>query len=69
MSFYAGFITVTPGVIGNIVAGILINRMKWKTADILKFSCVSLLMGACLLPISFVHCKNADIAGVTVPYE
>jgi len=63
-----GIISIPGGVVGNILSAILVKKLNWKTATILKynsFCCILVCFGA---PIVLLYCKNIPLAGVTQAY-
>ncbi|XP_078491175.1 solute carrier organic anion transporter family member 4C1-like [Ciona intestinalis] len=64
----AGVISIPGGIIGHIVAGLIIKCFKLRTASILKFNIVCCLCVCALSPSLLMYCRNRDVAGITEPY-
>jgi len=63
-----GAVLAPAGAVGHILAGVLINRMKWNTSSILKFNIMCLIIVIGLSPITFLHC-NSKVAGINQEYR
>uniref|UniRef100_F6TIF0 Solute carrier organic anion transporter family member n=2 Tax=Ciona intestinalis TaxID=7719 RepID=F6TIF0_CIOIN len=64
----AGVISIPGGIIGHVVAGLIIKCFKLRTASILKFNIVCCLCVCALSPSLLLYCRNRDVAGITKPY-
>ena len=62
-------IGIPGGIVGHILAGVLVNRFKMKTANIFKFNVLYCLLVCVTVPSVFLYCPNRAMAGVTVPYR
>ena len=69
MIFNPGVISIPGGVLGHILAGLIVKGLKLKTANILKLNVFYGLLVIAGAPALYLYCQNKAIAGVTVPYE
>jgi len=65
----AGVISIPGGVLGHILAGLIVKGLKLKTANILKLNVFYGLLVIAGAPALYLYCQNKAIAGITVPYE
>ena len=68
-NMFSGVIGVPGGVVGHIIAGILVNRFKMKTPTIYKLNVFYCLIVCAASPIVLLSCRNRNVAGITVPYQ
>uniref|UniRef100_H2YEL8 Solute carrier organic anion transporter family member n=1 Tax=Ciona savignyi TaxID=51511 RepID=H2YEL8_CIOSA len=65
----AGVISIPGGMLGHVLAGLIIKCFNLKTANILKFNIVCCLCVCALSPSLLMYCRNRPVAGITIPYN
>ncbi|XP_039271821.2 solute carrier organic anion transporter family member 4C1-like [Styela clava] len=68
-ALYAGIIAIPGGVFGNIISALLVQKLKLKTAGVLKMCIFCAAAVFVLSPTALLHCKDPLIAGVNQAYS
>ena len=60
-SFVLGLLSIPPLMIGGILSGIIVKRLKYRTSDCLKFLAVVLLVNVVVYSGFMIYCKEPNM--------
>lgn len=64
-----GLTSIPGGLIGNVIAGLILKYFKLKVTGIYKLCIISCLATACLAPILTIKCDPSAVAGINALYK
>lgn len=68
LPFLTGIISVSAGIVGSIISGVLMKRLNLSVKGLLKLSVICAVVSLGSQFVFLFPCPNIPFAGVTVPY-
>lgn len=66
---FVGGLTIPAAIVGNLIGGIVINKLKLKVKGIIKFSLICSMISIGFAACFWITCEQHEIAGVTISYD